>query len=385
MTPKQDKTYTRTASDLERKYGFGKTFAEILGIAEDAQDAAEEAKKNVTELDENLTQDEIFNRLTKNGEVKGIYRDAEGNIYINADYLVTGVIRSKDGTSVVIDLDNGEGTFTGSFQTVSEGSGTFLKRANMIPGSVTTVATNMETGEEISKAYIHHGGCVTESSAGSTAITPADSDPYFDNGGFSHIEDGVGMAYMGTVREKTNEGAKAHAILRNYVDGTRLDLLLQSGRVKISGLTAPVDTSDATNKAYVDGLIDRIYPVGAIYMSMSSTSPNDLFGGTWERILGRFLLAAHDGGGYYGGTVGGEATHTLTQAEMPAHYHTSNGVAFLNPSQDAANAYTAMRGTNYTNLTPGGGELPETGNAGGGQPHNNMPPYLAVYMWKRIA
>ena len=129
----------------------------------------------------------------------------------------------------------------------------------------------------------------------------------------------------------------------------------------------------------------KAYPVGAIYMSLVSTSPAELFGGTWERILQRFLFAAEDGAGYYGGTIGGEATHTLTANEMPNHRHTTNGVAFLNPSQDSANAYTAMRSTNLSDLTPSGGELPTTSYVGGGQAHNNMPPYLAVYMWKRVA
>lgn len=129
----------------------------------------------------------------------------------------------------------------------------------------------------------------------------------------------------------------------------------------------------------------KAYPVGAIYMSLVSTSPAELFGGTWERILQRFLFAAEDGAGYYGGTIGGEATHTLTANEMPNHRHTTNGVAFLNPSQDSANAYTAMRSTNLSDLTPSGGEHPTTSYVGGGQAHNNMPPYLAVYMWKRVA
>ena len=62
-----------------------------------------------------------------------------------------------------------------------------------------------------------------------------------------------------------------------------------------------------------------IYPVGAIYMSVSSTSPASLFGGTWEQIQNRFLLAAGDT--YAAGKTGGEATHTLTVEEMPAHNH----------------------------------------------------------------
>lgn len=110
---KQDRQGARTPADLERKYSFGKSFAEVMGFASDAQDAAREATDAaasaagaVGELDKKLTQEEIFNRLTNNGQAHGIYRDPEtGEIYINASYLASGVISSADGT-VQIDLGN---------------------------------------------------------------------------------------------------------------------------------------------------------------------------------------------------------------------------------------------------------------------------------------
>lgn len=61
------------------------------------------------------------------------------------------------------------------------------------------------------------------------------------------------------------------------------------------------------------------YPVGSIYMSVNSTNPGELFGGTWEQIQGRFLLG--QGSGYSAGTVGGEADHALSDREMPSHRH----------------------------------------------------------------
>ena len=68
-----------------------------------------------------------------------------------------------------------------------------------------------------------------------------------------------------------------------------------------------------------------IYPVGAIYISVNSTSPGTLFGGSWERIQDRFLLSA--GSSYSAGSTGGSATHTLTASEMPSHTHTFTGTA----------------------------------------------------------
>ena len=127
-------------------------------------------------------------------------------------------------------------------------------------------------------------------------------------------------------------------------------------------------------------LFDIVYPVGAIYMSVSSTSPATLFGGTWEKIENRFLLAA--GSSYTAGNTGGEATHTLTKNEMPTHSHeiySGYGDVVSNVS-DAYRYQTwgsSDRGWKTGNLG--------TSNIGGGKAHNNMPPYLVVYMWKRTA
>lgn len=82
---KQDRQGVRTPADIEQKYNFGKTFAEVMGIATGARNAAE---KVASDLKGKLTHDEIFNLLTNNGTLQGIYRDKEtGEIYINAEYI----------------------------------------------------------------------------------------------------------------------------------------------------------------------------------------------------------------------------------------------------------------------------------------------------------
>ena len=103
-----------------------------------------------------------------------------------------------------------------------------------------------------------------------------------------------------------------------------------------------------------------------------------MFGGTWTRITGRFLLA--QGGGYSAGSTGGEATHTLTTNEMPAHKHTSyrNLVNTTGSGTSMQTASGSTYGTAY-------GTAYDTSEVGGGTAHNNMPPYLAVYVWKRTA
>lgn len=93
MSAKQDRARARTATDLEYRYNFGKSFAEVLGIATDARDAAESAQQAVGSLDSSLNHEEIFNRLTDNGTSQAIYRE-DGNIYINASYIKSGSISS---------------------------------------------------------------------------------------------------------------------------------------------------------------------------------------------------------------------------------------------------------------------------------------------------
>lgn len=147
---------------------------------------------------------------------------------------------------------------------------------------------------------------------------------------------------------------------------------------------------------------NKIYPIGSIYISVNSTNPSELFGGTWEQIQDTFLLAS--GTTYTNGSTGGEATHTLTTNEMPSHTHVQNAHSH-NPSSKGANwvpntqsvtrsRFSTSSGNKYIPATESmehwvwGGTSSTTAtnqNTGGGQAHNNMPPYLAVYMWQRIA
>ncbi|MDO4810755.1 MAG: DUF859 family phage minor structural protein [Eubacteriales bacterium] len=121
-------------------------------------------------------------------------------------------------------------------------------------------------------------------------------------------------------------------------------------------------------------LLNMIYPVGSIYMSANNVSPQTFFGGTWERIKDTFLLAAGDT--YAAGATGGEAAHTLTVDEMPSHNH--DIAVYQSGSTDVANGLVRQaQGQISTGLY--------VRYRGGNQSHNNMPPYLAVYIWKRTA
>ena len=113
------------------------------------------------------------------------------------------------------------------------------------------------------------------------------------------------------------------------------------------------------------------YPVGAIYLSVTDSDPAASFGGTWERVGGRFLLGADST--YAAGSTGGEASRTLTADEMPRHSHEAGN---LNASGDATPCTTA--------------QAQEEKGCGGNiqampaEAHDSLPPYLAVYMWQRV-
>lgn len=125
--------------------------------------------------------------------------------------------------------------------------------------------------------------------------------------------------------------------------------------------------ADSEIKSTLDGILDKLYPVGSVYISVNEVDPATLFGGSWERIKDVFLLGYSET--YPLGSTGGEASHILTVDEMPTHEHTVVSSASMTGGGDGTDVSYILEPTDI----------------GGGQAHNNMPPYLAVNMWKRIA
>lgn len=176
---------------------------------------------------------------------------------------------------------------------------------------------------------------------------------------------------------------------------------IEEGKVNAEFNKATVKCFDSTNQAFsmdcegnlvVNSIItregngfsgvtiDQIYPVGSFYFTSSSINPSVLFGGTWRQIKDKFLLSCGDK--YANGSVGGEEVHTLSVNELPSHNHniwkrTASQVDFSS-GFDVMHFSGNMYGEQYQIHF-------ETANTGGNQPHNNMPPYLALYVWERIS
>ena len=131
------------------------------------------------------------------------------------------------------------------------------------------------------------------------------------------------------------------------------------------------------NEKGKENAINAVYPVGSIYINASNgTNPATLLGfGTWERFgEGRVLVSQDSTDADFDaiGETGGEKTHQLTVDEMPSHSHDLQWVGRDGPD--------AGSGTSY-----GGPDGSRTGTTGGGNPHNNLQPYITVYMWVRTA
>lgn len=133
-----------------------------------------------------------------------------------------------------------------------------------------------------------------------------------------------------------------------------------------------------------------IYPVGSYYWSSESTSPEVLFGGTWEQVKDTFILAAGDN--YDAGDNGGNiehthttGDHTLTIEEIPSHIHNTYYSQFASGSAkwgiDPGTRGTSTDGSNVTQPT-GGNQAHNHGNT---STESNMPPYIVAYCWHRIA
>lgn len=186
----------------------------------------------------------------------------------------------------------------------------------------------------------------------------------------------------------------------------------EQGNLTVNSISCnSINSVNGNNNLNTSAVCDLIYPVGSIYLSIGSTSPATLFGGSWEKIKDRFLLGAGDI--YSLGNTGGESQHTLLQSELPSHTHDVSGNTLSNGAhthqvrgganvsssgkaglESYASHYSSWRtiSSSNSNGNPAlsAGEHTHSisltsSSTGGGNAHNNMPLYIAVNIWKRTA
>lgn len=244
------------------------------------------------------------------------------------------------------------------------------KADSVVPHDLSIPTTGWQTDTEVAEYphYIDITADVTSTTVVSVSIDPASADV-------------AGKAML--VNPETRTGAiriRAHNI----------------PTAEISARWYPIKYG---GQFYGDGSIYSnfllaAHPVGSIYQTISPENPAVTFGGgTWERIENRFIMGASDT--YPAGSTGGEAEHTLTESELPNLQ--GSIIAHKTENDSYASMWQAANGvfknsTKWSGFTdPHKAEYPTpasikdiTFNAGGDQPHNNLPPYIAVYIWRRV-
>lgn len=162
-------------------------------------------------------------------------------------------------------------------------------------------------------------------------------------------------------------------------------------------LTTGLQKEHNQDGTHSTSLLSKLYPVGSVYINAANASnPSTFFGfGTWVSFGTGQVLVGVDGGQTEFNTVGktgGEKNHTLTQNEMPSHSHSDNGHThaggsgqqFLMNASGGAVGYGGGANGLSAISTTGAGYASIT-NTGGGAAHNNLQPYITVYMWQRTA
>ena len=176
-------------------------------------------------------------------------------------------------------------------------------------------------------------------------------------------------------------------IFNEIGDGTTLGL--SSKTITFSNKTLTTEANTITSGGNTVCSLQQVYPVGSIYINASvSTNPGTLLGfGTWTAFgAGRVPVGINDSDSDFNEAeeTGGSKTHTLTEAELPAHYHDQGYGADQTPRHGITTGLSSVRidndGNAFNSTTAA-----RTSSVGSDTAHNNLQPYIVVYMWKRTA
>ena len=199
------------------------------------------------------------------------------------------------------------------------------------------------------------------------------------------------------IRDTSDTNTKGWKVAKIKADN------LEGGRVAQATNADKVLVSTDTYKPLVDALLELIYPVGSIYMTVDKDrDPSTFLGGTWERWgQGRVPVGVDENDTIFAtaGKEGGEKQHTLTTSETPTHTHDISvkpdrsgygGSIYITTERGSYVKYlpTANSTNNRIGLEAGLGSPDSVvlmSNIGGDKPHNNLQPYITCYMWKRTA
>lgn len=300
-------------------------------------------------------QDAIGGILTDSSEIDFTYDDATPSI--TASIVAGSIDESKLDTSVNASLD--------------------LADSAVQPGDLA-----YRTDEEISDVV---GAMVSGNTETNITVTYQDADNTLDFAVANASTSTRGAVELATTAETTTGTDTARAVTP---DGLH-DMTSLAGAAWFldeDNMATNSDTQVASQqsiKAYIDTAISTakqaLLPVGSIVVLGVSTNPNTLYGfGTWAQIEGKFIVGKSNSDGDFDlDDTGGAKTHTLTEAEIPSHRHQLNTLSYGTTATHTGKINTMgttdWAGPRYTDYTGGGGA------------HNNLPPYIAKYIWQRTA
>lgn len=418
---------TTTSGDTRFKVGDGKkTYNQLPFQDQKTRDLIPSVDSSLSSTSTNPVQNKIIkSELDKKAERDVVNTTTNGLMSVADKKKLDGIAAGANKTTVDTSLS---GTSTNPVQNKvvkAELDKKFNKTGGTINGSVlvnsdSNKSVAISAGRVDADDWVQATSGVTigkGSSAGAFVSLRCDRssdtteslkifrDLYVDDGGLAHV----------TIADPVDSD---HATTKNYVDTGLSGKLDKSGGTLTGNLTGKyitgtwLQTTEATDLGRtpgkiavldesgwvyyrtplelladlgtetVDEILGLVYPVGSIYMSINNVSPATLFGGKWVQIKGRFLLGASDV--YKANTTGGEEKHTLTNDEMPTHTHymaagNAGGDSTWTPDDGSwlVDGVTSDKNTWWAQIG--------MNNAGGSAAHNNMPPYLVVYMWRRLS
>lgn len=224
---------------------------------------------------------------------------------------------------------------------------------NEVPGSPKSKASAVNLNNAVKKALIRN--------IAANAVKPAHIDP--SNAGAGLVGGGGASLAVNTDGETLEVNSDKVRIKDGGVGSTQI----ADGAITMDKLADAVKTT-------INTVIKSIYKVGDYFITHNAEDPAKRFGGQWELVKDKFLIGA--GGDYEILSEGGEKEHTLTTEEMPRHGHKINNLQLFWDHWNSGSQGEGARGN--------GGET-WTEATGGDKPHNNMPPYKAVYIWVKIS
>lgn len=300
--------------------------------------------------------------------------------------VINSALSGKAGTSVA--TTNTNGLMSAADKTKLDGIATGANKTT-VDSSLSASSTNPVQNKVIKSALdgklSTSGGTLTGNLNGQyitgTWLQTTQATDLGRTPGKIAILDESGWVYYRTPAEiKSDIGADGYLPIAG---GTMTGAVTTKGIKLTSGTDfgSSLPSSLQSNQLFFQTLgsnyiLDNVYPVGSIYMSVNSTNPKNLFGGTWEQIQGRFLFGMNSS--YPAGSTGGEITHKLTQGEMPKHNHIIYAPNAGGPDEGAALGFPEVGSSNTWWAA-----ACMTEKTGDNEAHNNMPPYLSVYIWKR--